>query len=277
MVSTLAALRIGSEVGGAADVPPICLRMSNVSVDFTLYQLAARSLKKSLIRGAVGGMIGRRADNGMAVVRSLDGIDLTLREGDRLALLGHNGAGKTTILRVMAGIYQPTGGTIESRGRAIPLFDIGLGIDDEATGLQNITLRGVMMGLSLREIKEKTPEIIEFSGLGDYLHLPVRTYSSGMMLRLLFAIATSVHAEILLLDEWLSAGDAEFERKADQRLESLIESANVLVFASHSMERLRKMCNRAILLNAGQIMVSGPVDEVIDFYTSVGRAKSQVA
>lgn len=277
MAGSLAALRIGSDDRQGLDDRPISLRMSNVSVDFTLYQLAARSLKKSLIRGAVGGMIGRRADNGLAVVRSLDNIDLTLREGDRLALLGHNGAGKTTILRVMAGIYQPTGGTIESRGRAIPLFDIGLGIDDEATGLQNITLRGVMMGLSLKEIKEKTPEIVEFSGLGDYLHLPVRTYSSGMMLRLLFAIATSIRADILLLDEWLSAGDAEFERKADKRLESLIENASVLVFASHSMDRLRHMCNRAILLNAGKIVVSGPVDRVIDLYQSTHRSIDQVA
>lgn len=242
------------------------LDLQNVGVDFAVYQLAARSLKKTVFQQTVGGLIAKRPDNSKTVINALRDVNLTVNDGDRLALIGHNGAGKTTILRVMAGIYAPTQGRILRDGGAMPLFDVGLGIDDEASGYENIMLRGLTMGLNQKEIRAKTEEIADYTGLGDFLALPVRTYSSGMLLRLLFAIATCSEREIILMDEWLSAGDAEFEAKANARLEALIDRSRALVFASHSLDRLREICNRAALMVSGRVVAQGSVDEIADLY-----------
>lgn len=243
------------------------LKLENISVEFALYQSSARSFKRALLRTAVGGGIGKAEDSGRLVVKALHGIDLDLREGDKLAIIGHNGAGKTTLLRVMAGIYFPTRGRVRSEGLRVPLFDIHSGFDDEATGYENIVLRGLLMGFKRVEIEKRVEEIANFSGLGDFLDLPVRTYSSGMLLRLLFSISTSSPADILLMDEWVATGDQAFIEKANQRLHEFVNRSHILVFASHNPELLRQVCNRAVLLEGGAIKLSGPVDEVLNAYS----------
>ena len=246
----------------------IKLQLDNVGVEFQLYQLKARSLKRSAIQATIGGLVGVSKGTGRTSVRALHGINLDLRAGDRVALLGHNGAGKTTLLRVLGGIYHPSTGTFVHEGRRVPLFDIGLGLDDEATGYENIRLRGLVMGATRREIEERAVDIAEFSGLGDFLEMPLRTYSSGMLVRLLFAIATSIRADILLMDEWLSAGDKDFIDKANDRLQTLVDNAHILVLASHDLALLQRICTKAILLEAGQIKMIGPVDDVVAAYTA---------
>jgi lipopolysaccharide transport system ATP-binding protein len=235
-----------------------------VGVDFTIYQNSARSWRRTLFRATVGGMTGTSPDKGRIIVRALHGINLDLRSGSRLALLGHNGAGKTTLLRALAGIYHPTEGQIETSGRTVPLFDIGLGFDEEASGYENIMLRGLLMGFNRADIDRRTEEIAEFSGLGEFLNMPIRTYSSGMTMRLMFSIATSIEADILLMDEWIATGDREFLAKAEVRLDKLIDRSHILVFASHSMEILHRLCNRGVVMRGGHIVFEGSVDEAIE-------------
>lgn len=253
------------------------IELKNVGVNFVLYETSARSLKKTAFRTAVGGFISNKEDSSKTTIRALQDISLTLNEGDRLALIGPNGAGKTTLLRVLAGIYYPTFGSASIQGQCVPLFDISLGLDDEATGYENILLRGLVMGLDRKEIEKRIEEISEFSGLGDFLHLPVRTYSSGMTLRLLFSIATSVNSDILLMDEWIAVGDADFIERANKRLHGVVNRSKILVFASHNPDYLKAVCNRAVLLEAGRIVAEGSVDEVLKCYKSDRVADAQAA
>jgi len=181
-------------------------------------------------------------------------MSFELFPGDRVGLVGHNGAGKTTLLRVLAGVYAPVQGHIEVQGKVVSLLDISLGIEEEATGHENIFMRGVMMGLSPREIRRNAAKIAEFTALGDYLEMPVRTYSAGMQMRLAFAVSTGFDADIVLMDEWLSVGDADFARKAAERLDDLVRRSKILVLASHSTELVDRMCNRVIRLEAGKIV-----------------------
>ena len=245
--------------------------LSNVGVAFKLYQPPSRSLKRVVLRTAVGGAFGQSGDGDYVVVNALDGIDLELRAGDKLGIVGHNGAGKTTLLRVMAGIYFPTSGEVSSQGHRVPLFDVHSGFDDEATGFENIFLRGMLMGFKREALEKRVDEIAAFSELGKYLELPVRTYSSGMLLRLLFSISTSIDADILLMDEWVATGDQDFRQKANQRLRDLVDRAHILAFASHEPDLLRAICNRAVLLNAGRIVSAGSVDKVLEDYEKTGR------
>jgi lipopolysaccharide transport system ATP-binding protein len=249
-------------------MPLTSLKLENIGVEFALYQPAGRSFKRALLRTVVGGSIGTAADSGQLVVRALREVDLDLSNGDKLALVGHNGAGKSTLLRVMAGIYHPTRGTVRSVGRRVPLFDIHSGFDDEATGYENILLRGLLLGFTRAEMEARVEEIAAFSGLGGFLDLPVRTYSNGMLLRLMFSISTSCQAEITLMDEWIATGDQDFIDKANHRLHDIVDRAHILVFASHNPELLRKVCNRAILLDSGKIAMSGSVDAVLDAYAN---------
>jgi ABC-type polysaccharide/polyol phosphate transport system ATPase subunit len=246
----------------------INLTLENAGVDFPLYQSKARSLKRTAIRATIGGIIGVSTTTGRTSVRALDGINLNVQAGERVALIGHNGAGKTTLLRVLGGIYRPTSGTFSFSGHRVPLFDIGLGLDDEASGYENIVLRGLVMGATRKEIEQRTTDIADFSGLGDFLGMPVRTYSAGMMLRLLFSIATSIKGDILLMDEWLSAGDKDFTEKANERLHNLVDRAHILVLASHDLGLIRKVCTRGVWLDSGSVKRSGPIDEVVDAYIS---------
>ena len=228
------------------------IKAHEVIVDFPIYNASHRSLKTVVLRATTGGRIGRDSGN-RVVVRAIDQLSFEIREGDRVGLVGQNGSGKTTLLRVISGIYEPQGGTLQVQGRTATLLDLSLGIDPEATGYDNIVFRGILAGLHPRAIKARMSEIAEFTELGDYLDMPVRTYSSGMQIRLAFAVATSVEADILVMDEWLSVGDAEFSKKAAARLERLVEKTPILVLASHNQELVRDVCNRVFRLEHGKM------------------------
>ena len=245
----------------------VSLTLDDVSVDFHIYNPTGRSLKKHLVRASTGGRIS--TDSGHVVVQALRGLKLSLEHGDRLGLVGHNGAGKTTLLRTMAGVYEPMHGVVSAKGRVIPLFDVGLGIDPEATGYENIYLRGALLGMRRREIDAVKDEIAEFTELGDYLDVPVRTYSSGMTLRLAFAVSTCVSPDILLMDEFLAVGDAHFLHKAEERLNRMISRAGIMVFASHSTELIRRLCNKVAWIDAGRVRALGAPAEVLGKYEQV--------
>ena len=241
------------------------LQLTGVTVDFPVYGGDGRSLKNNLLHRGTGGRIGRNAGSRVSV-RALDDVTLALARGDRVALVGANGAGKTTLLRVLAGIYQPTCGSVHRQGRIASLFNISLGIDPDATGYENIATRGLLLGLTPVEIRERAEEIAAFTELGDYLAMPVHTYSSGMMLRLAFAVCTCIEPEILLMDEWIGVGDAAFVEKAERRLETFIERAGILVLASHSAALLERVCATGVLLDAGRVRAIGPIDHVLQEY-----------
>jgi ABC-type polysaccharide/polyol phosphate transport system ATPase subunit len=242
------------------------ITLEKVSVSFPIYHGGSRSLKKSLLFRGTGGHLASDA-NHRITVEALRNISLQCHAGDRIALIGSNGAGKTTLLRVIAGIYEPAAGIVITRGRISPMFDIGLGVDNEISGYDNIRLRGLILGLSAREIEERMPEIAEFTELGDYLHIPVRTYSAGMLTRLTFAVATCFSPEILLMDEWIVAGDAAFLAKAQHRIESFVGQASILVLASHSLDICRQWCNKAIWIERGEVKMSGKIEDVLADFT----------
>jgi len=225
-----------------------------------------------LFEKTTGGLIRREGGKNQRVsVRALEDISMILEHGDRLGIVGHNGAGKSTLLRVCAGVYEPSYGQVIINGKVSPLFSTSPGLDGDDSGYENIKTCGMYLGMTPEEIVQKTPEIEKFSELGDYLSLPVRTYSTGMLVRLGFAIATSIDPEILLLDEGLGAGDARFAERAKQRVDALIERASILVLASHSDSLVQTMCNKAILLQGGRIMATGGVDEVIEAYQKMNK------
>lgn len=226
--------------------------LNNVSVHFPIYGTGAHSLRKTIASSVTGGRLGR--ETGVTVIQALHDINLELNDGDRLGLIGHNGAGKSTLLRTLAGIYEPSLGKFHREGAIASLIDPTLGIDGDATGMENIILRGLVMGIDKKKLAEITPEICEFSGLGEYLDMPVRTYSTGMLMRLAFSIATSIQADILLMDEWLSVGDAEFTSRAEKRMQDIVSKSGILVLASHSHELISRECNRVIRLEHGTII-----------------------
>ena len=224
-----------------------------ISVEFPILENSHRSLKKMVLNLGTGGRIAQDTSH-HPIVTALDRLSFSFKEGDRIGLVGHNGSGKTTLLRALSGVYVPTGGSLVVRGRIASLLDISMGLDPDATGFENIYLRGVLNGLKPSAIRSRMDAIAEFSELGDYLNLPVRTYSSGMLLRLAFSISTSVEADILLMDEWLSVGDADFNAKAAKRLEDLVNKAAILVIASHNDAMIERICNRRIRLEHGKII-----------------------
>ncbi|WCE93924.1 ABC transporter ATP-binding protein [Acidithiobacillus ferriphilus] len=243
--------------------------LESVSMDLPIYDVSGQSLKKRVLR------MGRRShiaedNSGVVVIPALREISLQLKAGDRLGLIGHNGAGKSTLLRVLAGIYAPSKGSIQICGKAIPLLDIGLGMDEQSNGWQNIRLRGLLLGMTDSEIRRKLPEIAEFTGLGDALDLPIRTYSNGMRLRLAFSISTAVDAEILILDEVLGVGDQEFQARAEERLRSLHQRAEIVVLAMHANQTIRDTCNKVMWLDHGQIRMLGRTSEVLTKYENSG-------
>jgi ABC-type polysaccharide/polyol phosphate transport system ATPase subunit len=239
--------------------------LEQVMISFPVYQGGSRSLKKRVLFHGSAGRIGRDASD-QVVIEALRDVSFSLHAGDRLALIGANGAGKTTLLRAIAGIYEPIQGQVVTRGRISPMFDINLGIDADLSGFDNIRLRALLLGLMPAEIERRLPEIVEFTELGDYLDMPVRTYSAGMILRLSFAVATCFEPEILLMDEWMLAGDAHFMGKAEARVQSFVERASVMVLASHNLELCSRWCTRGIWLDQGSIRELGPIDQVIRRY-----------
>lgn len=229
---------------------PVSITCTGLTIRFPVYGVDAKSLKKSLARTlSVGGKLGRHF--GSTDVTALQNLNLSLKAGDRLGLIGHNGSGKTTLLRALSGAYEPDEGTIDVHGRIAALLDLGLGIDLSATGYDNIRLRGRIAGLSAKEVEARLPEIAEFTGLGAFLAMPVKTYSAGMQARLAFAAATAVECDVLLMDEWIAVGDAEFQKLAHKRLLSLVERAGILVLATHDVDLLRLYCNKVMRLEGG--------------------------
>ena len=237
--------------------PPVTISVRNLTLRFPVYGVDAKSLKKHLARVTVGGRLG--SAHGATEVTAISNLSLELKAGDRLGLIGHNGSGKTTLLRALSGAYEPDDGQIEVQGRIAALLDLNLGIDPSATGLDNIRLRGRIAGLSSREIESRLEDIAKFTGLGPFLAMPLKTYSAGMQARLAFAAATSVEADVLLMDEWIAVGDADFQKLAHQRLLKLVERAGILVLASHDLDLLRLYCNKVMRLEGG---IASPVTDI---------------
>lgn len=241
------------------------IELENVSIDIPIYNASSRSLKKRLIKVATGGQLGSD-DQGRVVVRALENVNLLLSDGDRVGLIGHNGAGKSTLLRLLSGVFEPTSGASRIDGQVASLIDISLGIDPEATGRENIFVRGSLLGLAKSELHRRLNEIIEFTELGDFIDMPLRTYSTGMHLRLAFAVSTIVRPDILIMDEWLSVGDEGFKRKAEARMSELVQATNILVIATHSRDLIQHSCNRVIWLEHGKVRMDGDPALVTEAY-----------
>jgi ABC-type polysaccharide/polyol phosphate transport system ATPase subunit len=240
-----------------------CIELDNVSVEIPVFD-ASRSFRRS-IASRLGGEIHRNQQQHVSVV-ALKDISFALQPGDRVGLVGHNGAGKTTLLRLLGQIYRPTSGVYRCRGKLTSLFNINLGMDLDDTGIENIGTMGMFLGMTRQEIADKQDEIIAFSDLGDFIHLPLRTYSSGMLTRLSFALATALQPDILLMDEGIGAGDADFADKAEKRLSKFYGGIGTLVLASHSNALIKQLCNKAMMLKHGRIEAFGSVDEVLAIY-----------
>ena len=249
------------------------ITLDNVGVEFALFTGKHQSLRSKLISTATGGQMAKDPQ-GRVVVNALDHMSLTIAEGERVGLIGRNGAGKSTLLRVLSGVYRPTSGRAEISGTIGTLIDISLGINPEATGRQNIYLRGSLLGIPRKEIRRRIDEIIEFSELGDFIEAPVRTYSSGMQLRLAFSVSTVFVPEILVMDEWLSVGDQDFGDKAEKRLQDVVSSSKILVIASHSRDLLERTCTRGIYLEKGQVAMDGPIEDVTERYFGPRKDKA---
>jgi ABC-type polysaccharide/polyol phosphate transport system ATPase subunit len=239
------------------------IELDNVSLVFHVRQNRRLGLKDFIVN-----QMFRKSANPIMEVRALSNISLSIREGDRLGIVGHNGAGKSTLLKLLAGIYPPTGGTLAVQGAISSLFELQLGFEPEASGWENIAYRGYLQGETPKTIKSKLAEIAEFSELGEFLDSPVRHYSSGMLVRLAFSVASAIEPEILLVDEVLSAGDLAFQKKCRQRMHDMIAKARLIVMVSHDLEALSAFCNRAIWLDHGQVRLAGPTKDVLTAYTT---------
>jgi ABC-type polysaccharide/polyol phosphate transport system ATPase subunit len=250
--------------------------LENIVTEFEIYGMRP-SLRVALLNRAIGGLLRGSGSRGKGVVvRALDDVSLQINHGDQLGIVGHNGAGKSTLLRVLAGIYEPLAGRITVEGRVSPLFNTWPGIEHDDTGYENAVTCGLFMGMSRTEIARKMPMIESFAELGNYMALPVKTYSAGMLVRLGFAVMTATEPEILLLDEGLGAGDARFAAQARKRVEHLIERSSIMVLASHSDDLILQMCNRAIMLEHGRIVADGDPKEIIERYReSTAKAAEQ--
>ncbi|TCP57008.1 ABC-2 type transport system ATP-binding protein [Tamaricihabitans halophyticus] len=235
----------------------------NASVDFPIFDAKTRSLKKAVL-GKVGGKIA--SDAKVPIIEALHDITVSIKEGDRVGLVGHNGAGKSTLLRLLAGIYEPTRGAARTVGKVAPVFDLGVGMDPEISGYENILIRGLYLGMTRKEMQKRVDDIAEFTELGDYLSMPLRTYSTGMRVRLALGVVTSIDPEILLLDEGIGAVDAAFLDKARDRLVDLVRRSGMLVFASHQDELLFELCSSALWMDEGRIVKEGSLREVIGGY-----------
>lgn len=237
-------------------------------MEFPIYNSRMQSLRYVLLENTVGGVIGRDRQK-HPVVEALRGVSLEITDGERVGLVGRNGAGKTTLLRVISGVCHPSSGTCRVTGNVSNLINAGGFMDAEMTGIENVHFMGMMLGLPRKQVEAMISDIEEFTELGDYLDMPVRTYSSGMVVRLSFAILTCIEPDVLVLDEAIGAGDLHFVTKATERANRLYDRANILVIASHSMSMIENMCNRAILLDRGEIIYDGDVDQIVDAYNSL--------
>lgn len=236
------------------------IRMTDINLNYQIFN--DMGLKELLLPRKYKGpnLIKKKS------IQALKNINLSLSDGDRLAIIGHNGAGKSSFLKVIAGIFPPVSGELKVDGRIASLFELATGFEMEATGWENIKLRGLMLGESPKELERKIEAIAEFSELGDHLNIPVKYYSSGMFIRLAFSISTSIEPDILLLDEVVAAGDARFLKKAQNRLNELVDRVKILVYVTHSMPSAFEFCNKCIWLENGEIKMTGTPREVADAY-----------
>lgn len=231
------------------------ISISGLTVEFAIFGASARSLKNSILAQATGGKVMAGARD-IITVRAIDGLDLEIADGDRIGLTGHNGSGKSTLLRALSGIYKPSAGRIEITGKVGTLLDPSAGMDPEATGYENIFLRGYLLGMSTAEITAKLDSIAAFTELGDFLSLPMKTYSAGMAARLAFAISTAPETDILLVDEGIGAGDASFQEKAERRIAELFDKTSIVLLASHDQGLLDRYCNRVIRMEHGKLVAN---------------------
>jgi ABC-type polysaccharide/polyol phosphate transport system ATPase subunit len=246
------------------------IELENVSLTFHVRQMQKIGLKEFLLR-----RMFRQSVNPILEVSALKDINFRVEEGDRLGIVGHNGAGKSTLLRLLAGIYPPTSGRLTVEGKVSALFDIALGFEADASGWENIAIRGYLQGESPESIRAKRHEIGEFTELGDFLHTPIRHYSSGMRVRLAFAIATAIDPEVLLVDEVLAVGDMSFQEKAQQRMKEMMSKARLIVMVSHNLPTIYQLCNRAVWLDHGQVHMVGQTAEVLAAYSKTMMQRRQ--
>ncbi len=237
------------------------IRLDDVQLIYPIYSIRAQSLRHAMINLAIGGRL-LRGNNDVVHVNALEGINFSLQDGDRLGLVGHNGAGKSTLLKVLAGVYEPTRGRIEVTGSMASMLDISHGIDWDATGVENIKIMSRLRGMRSAQINAQMDELIAFSELGAYADLPMKTYSAGMSARLVFTLATSFKSDILIMDEWLGAGDAQFIQKATERMNELVGHARIMVLASHNFALLQATCNKVLVLDKGRMRYFGDLADL---------------
>jgi lipopolysaccharide transport system ATP-binding protein len=240
------------------------IEVAGLNLSFPLYHASGRSLKK-VVFSTVTGRMGSDAKH-RVVVEALRGINVSVQAGERIGLIGPNGAGKTTLLRALAGIYEPVDGSVTVRGKLNALLDPSLGMNFDLSGRENIMLRGLYSGLDSAAIHQLEEDVSTFAELGEFIDLPVRIYSAGMMVRLGFAMATAIRPQVLLMDEWILAGDAAFWERALLRLEDMVRGAEILVLSSHNLYVIADWCTRVLWLEQGRIREDGPTEEVLEHY-----------
>lgn len=250
--------------------------LENVDVEFPIY--GAHSLRAAVMQRAAGGLVQRdKRHHHRVIVKALSDVSLELRDGDRLGLVGHNGAGKSTLLKLIGGVYEPVRGRVLIDGNITALFDPTVGLHGDDTGYESIVTSGLLLGLTRSEIEKKIPEIEQFSELGEYLSLPIRTYSAGMVTRLGFAVATAIDPGILLMDESIATGDARFTERARARMHEFIHRSHIVVLASHSNDIIKSICNKAALMHGGKLLKIASVDEVLADYDALVHATPTAA
>lgn len=242
------------------------ITLDHVSIDYPIYDLESKYLRQNILHACSFGWLGKKNASIRVEVHALKNISFAIRDGERVGVIGLNGAGKTTLLQTIAGIYSPSSGTLTVEGKINALYNIGLGFDTNATGYENIMLRCLFMGMSKAQAAALIPAVEEFTELGDFLNLPIRTYSAGMQLKLAFAIATSIHPEILIMDEWIGAGDQAFQEKAKKRLQDVVDASSVLLLASHSEALIKDNCSKCLLLHKGEVVSFSDTDTAFAEY-----------
>jgi len=240
------------------------IKLENVSLKFRLQKEKSSSLKEFAIR-----LLSKKVS--YINFYAIKDINLEIKKGESIGIIGRNGAGKTTLLRIIAGVYKPTEGKVFVKGKIMPIIELGAGFDMELTGAENIFINGLLLGMTRKEIEEKYEEIVEFSGLKDFINSPLRTYSSGMILRLGFSVATSLDPDIILLDEVFAVGDAEFKEKCIKRINEMKEKGATLLFVSHDMNAIRENCEKVIILEKVEIKNVGDVNKIIENYNKIEK------